>query len=99
MDSSRTEALLGAAAVLAAQQTDMRMWGIVWMCEVVLALVISSAGAQALAVTRRWLIAIIVLKLVAVLLLFPFYQSHYRGENYLAAADRIMKRYRTEVTF
>jgi len=61
------------------------------MAAVVLALVISSAGAQALAVTRRWLIAIIVLKLVAVLLLFPFYQSHYRGENYLAAADRIMQ--------
>jgi hypothetical protein len=32
-----------AAAVVAAQQTDMRMWGIVWMCEVVLALVIGSA--------------------------------------------------------
>ena len=61
------------------------------MAAVVLALVILSAGAQALEVTRRWLIAIIVLKLVAVLLLFPFYQSHYRGENYLAAADRIMQ--------
>ena len=30
------------AAVVAARQTDVRMWGIVWMCEVVLALVIGS---------------------------------------------------------
>lgn len=31
------------AAVVAAMQSDVRMWGIVWMCEVVLALVIGSA--------------------------------------------------------
>lgn len=31
------------AAVIAARQTDIHMWGIVWMCEVVLALAIGSA--------------------------------------------------------
>jgi hypothetical protein len=35
-----------AASILAARQTDMRMWGIVWMCEVVLALTIGGAFIQ-----------------------------------------------------
>lgn len=40
-----------AAAALAAQQTDIRMWGLVWMCEVVLAFCIG--GAFILRKTRR----------------------------------------------
>lgn len=35
-----------AAAVIAARETDPRMWGIVWMCEVVLALIIGTAFIQ-----------------------------------------------------
>ena len=49
-------------------------------------------GAQVLTVTRRWLVAAIVLKLVVVLVAFPLYQSRYRGENYLRTAAAIMAR-------
>ena len=50
--------------------------------------VVWRAGAGAVTVTLRWLAAALVLKLVVVLGVFPYYQSHYRGENHsLAARD------------
>lgn len=55
-----------------------------------LAMVLWSAGAPALAGVRRWLTGIIVLKFIAVVALFPYYQSHYRGENYALAARDII---------
>lgn len=47
------------------------------------------AGSQALAL--RWFAGIIALKFIVVLIVFPYYQSHYRGENYVVAAHDIMK--------
>jgi 4-amino-4-deoxy-L-arabinose transferase-like glycosyltransferase len=44
------------------------------------------------AAARRWIIGIIVVKLVAVLVAFPYYQSRYRGENFEAAARDIVRR-------
>lgn len=46
------------------------------------------AGEAAIRTTRRWLAATIALSLVLGLLVFPYYQHKFRGENYaLAAAD------------
>jgi 4-amino-4-deoxy-L-arabinose transferase-like glycosyltransferase len=57
-----------------------------------LALLLWCAGEQAVGLTRRWLIGMVVVKFVAALALFPYYQSHYRGENYaLAAQDAIAR--------
>lgn len=56
------------------------------------AIVLWRAGPSALAVSQRWLTGMVVLKLVAVVLLFPWYQSHYRGENYAIAARDIIAR-------
>jgi len=58
---------------------------------VALALVIWAAGTAALRTTQRWFTGMLVVKLAAALLLFPYYQSHYRGENYLQVAAEIMK--------
>jgi 4-amino-4-deoxy-L-arabinose transferase-like glycosyltransferase len=61
------------------------------LAAVALALIIWSAGQQALQQARRWLTAMLVLKFAAALVLFPYYQSHYRGENYLQTAAEIVK--------
>ena len=50
------------------------------------------AGASAVKVTLRWLAAVLVLKLVLVLAVFPYYQSHYRGEDHWLAARDIHAR-------
>jgi hypothetical protein len=49
-------------------------------------------GPQVLRLTRRWLIAAIVLKLVVVLVVFPLYQARYRGANYAETAQAIRDR-------
>lgn len=61
------------------------------LAAIALALVLWSADKAAFAVTLRWLVGILVLKVVAAALLFPYYQKHYRGENYLRAAEEIMR--------
>jgi hypothetical protein len=62
------------------------------MAAFAIAIILWRAGAPALAVSRRWLAGLIVVKLVAFTLVFPWYQSHYRGENYAIAARDIMAR-------
>jgi 4-amino-4-deoxy-L-arabinose transferase-like glycosyltransferase len=61
------------------------------MVAIALSIVLWSAGTPALTVTRRWLSGILALKILAAVFLFPYYQSHYRGENYLQTAREIMK--------
>lgn len=56
------------------------------------AIVLWRAGEQALMVSRRWLVGMLIFKLVAVAFLFPYYQHHYRGENYALAARDIITR-------
>jgi 4-amino-4-deoxy-L-arabinose transferase-like glycosyltransferase len=59
---------------------------------IVLALVLWSAWRRDATLILRWLAAAVVVKFVAAVVIFPFYQHHYRGENYaLAAADIIAR--------
>lgn len=51
-----------------------------------LARVLWRTGAAGVRTTMRWLGAVIALKLVFVLVAFPYYQATYRGANYLEAA-------------
>ena len=57
-----------------------------------LAMLLWCTGEQAATTTRNWLIGAIALKFVAAVFLFPYYQSHYRGENYALAARDIIAR-------
>lgn len=52
--------------------------------------VIWQSGEAALVLARKWIIAALVLKFVAALFLFPYYQNHYRGANYAEAARDIV---------
>ncbi|HYR05077.1 MAG TPA: hypothetical protein VEP71_00160, partial [Gallionella sp.] len=54
--------------------------------------IIWRAGEPARALALRWFAGIITFKFVFVLLLVPYYQSNYRGENYTYAAQEIMRR-------
>jgi hypothetical protein len=56
-----------------------------------LALILWRAGGQALIVTRRWLIGMVAFKFIAAIFLFPYYQSHHRGENYARTARDIIE--------
>jgi 4-amino-4-deoxy-L-arabinose transferase-like glycosyltransferase len=58
----------------------------------VIAMVIWKCGAQRVATTMKWLWAAVALKFIVVLVVFPLYQQHYRGENYVAAARDIVAR-------
>ena len=57
----------------------------------VLAMSLWRAWLHNAASVRGWLGAAIIFKLVAAVLVFPYYQSHYRGENYAATARDIIK--------
>lgn len=48
--------------------------------------IIWQSGEGALILARKWIIAALALKFVAALIIFPYYQSHYRGANYADAA-------------
>lgn len=50
------------------------------------------ADAAAAGITRRWLWGIVALKFVVALIVFPYYQREYRGENYFLAAKDIIAR-------
>ena len=56
-----------------------------------LALLLWSAGEDARRSIRQWLAGMIVLKFIAAVILFPYYQHHYRGENYATAARDIVE--------
>ena len=53
--------------------------------------IIWRAGEAAQTIALRWFAAIIVFKLIFALILFPYYQTHYRGENYTKAGRDIME--------
>jgi len=58
----------------------------------VFARLIWRAGEQALQLAVRWLVLILVLKLVFVLVAYPYYQATYRGENFLSTAKDVLSR-------
>jgi 4-amino-4-deoxy-L-arabinose transferase-like glycosyltransferase len=57
----------------------------------VAARIIWRAGDTAKITALRWFAAMIAFKLVFALILFPYYQTHYRGENYTKAGRDIME--------
>lgn len=58
----------------------------------VCARIIWRAGAPAHKLALRWFTAIIALKFVFALVLFPYYQTHYRGQNYEQTAHVLIQR-------
>jgi len=62
------------------------------MIALVCARIIWRAGEPARKLALRWFGGIIGLKLLFALLLFPYYQAHYRGENYAQVAQVIIQR-------
>lgn len=54
--------------------------------------IIWRAGESTRILALRWFAGIIAFKFLFALALFPYYQSHYRGENYAQAAQAIMER-------
>ncbi|BBJ00624.1 hypothetical protein FGKAn22_23160 [Ferrigenium kumadai] len=54
--------------------------------------IIWRAGESGRTLALRWFASIIAFKFVFALILFPYYQSHYRGENYAQAAQTIVER-------
>ncbi len=57
-----------------------------------LAIVLWSAWQDSAGLIMRWLAAAVVVKFIAAVAIFPYYQSYYRGENYAVAARDIMTR-------
>lgn len=58
----------------------------------VIARVLWLGGEGVLAATRKWLIGLIVVKLLVVIVAFPLYQQRYRGANYQQTAQAIIAR-------
>ena len=86
-------ALLGYLPYWLAPQSSIRyLMPLYPLAGLVIARVLWEAGAPAVAVTRRWLIAMIALKIVLVLVLFPQYQERYRGRNFETAALDMQRR-------
>ena len=53
--------------------------------------IVWQSGENALTVARNWMVGALALNCVLALVVFPYYQSHYRGKNYdETAADIIM---------
>lgn len=57
----------------------------------VCARLIFRSGEAARQLALRWFVGIIAFKFVFALVLFPYYQTHYRGENYTEAGRSIMQ--------
>ncbi|HKA44174.1 MAG TPA: hypothetical protein VKF40_19480 [Burkholderiales bacterium] len=58
----------------------------------VLARLLWRVGPDATRVALHWLVAALALKLIVVLVIFPYYQKQYRGENYATVARQIFTR-------
>jgi len=54
--------------------------------------IIWRAGEAGRKLALRWFAGVIAFKFLFALLLFPYYQAHYRGENYANAAQDIMQK-------
>lgn len=56
----------------------------------VAARIIWRSGEAGITLALRWFAGIVVVKILFALVLFPYYQSHYRGVNYTLAASEIL---------
>ncbi|MCW5575116.1 MAG: hypothetical protein KIT13_03380 [Burkholderiales bacterium] len=90
----RTAALIALAGYLPywlAPHSNMRyLLPLYPFAGIIIARLLWLGGEGMLATTRRWLVGAIILKLLVVTVAFPLYQSRYRGENYLRAAETII---------
>jgi 4-amino-4-deoxy-L-arabinose transferase-like glycosyltransferase len=57
--------------------------------------VIWQSGELALQLAKKWIIAVLILKFLLVLIVFPYYQSEVRGKNYDEAAQNILQHSQT----
>lgn len=86
-------ALLGYLPYWLAPHSNMRYLVPLYpLAGLIIARVLWLGGMQALKVTRKWLVAAIALKLLVMLVVFPQYQSRYRGENYQRTAEAVIAR-------
>jgi 4-amino-4-deoxy-L-arabinose transferase-like glycosyltransferase len=89
--TAMTIALIGYLPYWLAPQSSMRyLLPLYPLVAVALARFLWTLGGAMTA--RRWILGIIAVKVVAVLVAFPYYQSRYRGENFEAAAQDIVRR-------
>lgn len=90
----RTAALIALAGYLPywlAPHSNMRyLLPLYPFAGLIIARLLWLGGEGVLANTRKWLIGAIVLKLLVVTVVFPLYQSRYRGENYLRMAETLI---------
>jgi hypothetical protein len=77
---------------LAPQSASRYLMPIYPLAALAIARVLWASWPRAGAVVRQWLVALVVLKVVAVLAVFPYYQKTYRGENYATVARQIHER-------
>ena len=92
----RLAAVIAAASYLpywlAPQSHTRYLMPIYPMAALVFSYLIWNARPGSIAVTVRWFYAMLALKLVLVVGLFPYYQKVYRGENYEQAAHALLQR-------
>lgn len=90
----RTAALIALAGYLPywlAPHSNMRyLLPLYPFAGLIIARLLWLGGEGVLANTRKWLVGVIVLKLLVVTIAFPLYQSRYRGENYLRMAETLI---------
>jgi 4-amino-4-deoxy-L-arabinose transferase-like glycosyltransferase len=85
--------LLGFLPYWLAPQSHIRYLApVLPLFALVIAVAIWSSGERPIVTTTKWLWAAVALKMIVVLAVFPYYQQHYRGENYAAAARDITAR-------
>jgi len=77
---------------LAPQSASRYLMPLYPLAALVIARVLWPSWAQAERVLRGWIVGMIALKLTFVLVLFPYYQHTYRGENYATVARQIQER-------
>jgi len=86
-------AILGFLPYWLSPQSSIRyLLPIYPLIALVCARIIWRAGDPARRLALRWFAAAIAIKFAFALVLFPWYQTHYRGENYEQAAHTIMQR-------
>jgi hypothetical protein len=89
--TAMTIALIGYLPYWLAPQSSMRyLLPLYPLAAVAMARLMWVRGATM--TTRGWILGIIAVKVIAVLVAFPYYQSRYRGENFEVAARDIVQR-------
>jgi len=95
-DSARTRMLIAIAFIaylpywLAPQSSMRYLLPLYPLSAIAIARPLWTRGAGAM--TKRWITGMIAIKIIVVLGAFPYYQHRYRGENFQAVAQDILRR-------